>query len=146
MPFFSVCDPMCSPVQILFIVTILDLAWSAGGSIIFGEYILKAASQDPGRWTLRFVGFGCVTFALIIHGTALKWGLRLQNLLGILKILVLVVVVGTGFVALSGNMEIEKPRNFENIFEGTTRSPSSFCLALYNVYSIHYVANPYVLI
>ena len=104
---------------------------------MFGEYILKAANQDPGRWSLRFAGFGCITFAFIIHGTALKWGLRLQNLLGILKILVLLVVVGTGFVALSGNMKIEKPHNFENIFEGTTRSPSAFCLGLYNVYFIY---------
>ena len=46
----------------------------------------------------------------------------------------LFIVIGTGFVALSGNMKIEKQHNFENIFEGTTRSPSAFCLGVYNVY------------
>ncbi|RDB26393.1 High-affinity methionine permease [Hypsizygus marmoreus] len=109
------------------------LAWTAGNSLVFGEYILKAANHEPGRWSLRFAGFGCITFALLIHGTALKWGLRLQNFLGMFKILVLLIVVSTGFVALSGHLKVEKPRNFENIFEGTTASLSSFCLSLYSV-------------
>ncbi|KAF8885470.1 amino acid/polyamine transporter I [Infundibulicybe gibba] len=109
------------------------LAWAAGNSLVFGEYILRAANREPGRWTLRLVGFACITFALILHGTALKWGLRLQNFLGIFKILVLLFVIITGFVALGGHMKVEKPHNFSNAFEGTTASASSFCLSLYNV-------------
>lgn len=108
-------------------------AWAAGNSVIFGEYILQAANVDPGRWTLRLVGFACITFSLLIHGTALKWGLRLQNFLGVLKILVLIIVIITGFVALAGHMKVPKPNNFSNAFEGTTASASSFCLSLYNV-------------
>jgi amino acid transporter len=108
-------------------------AWAAGNSLVFGEYILRAANKEPGRWTLRLVGFACITFAMLIHGTALKWGLRLQNFLGIVKIGILVFVIITGFVALGGHMKVEKPRNFTNAFEGTTASASSFCLSLYNV-------------
>ncbi|TFK24801.1 high affinity methionine permease [Coprinopsis marcescibilis] len=109
------------------------LAWAAGNSLVFGEYILLAANAEPTRWRLRAVGFACITFAFVLHGTAVKWGLRLQNVLGIIKILVLVFVIITGFVALGGHMNIEKPNNFENAFEGTTASASSFCLSLYNV-------------
>ncbi|KIJ25570.1 hypothetical protein M422DRAFT_33663 [Sphaerobolus stellatus SS14] len=109
------------------------LAWAAGNSLIFGEYILLAANVTPERWTLRLVGFACITFALVLHGSALKWGLRLQNFLGVFKILVLVVVIITGFVALAGHMKVPKPHNFDNAFEGTTASASSFCLSLYNV-------------
>jgi amino acid transporter len=109
------------------------LAWAAGNSLVFGEYILVAANVEPKRWTLRAVGFACITFAFLLHGTALKWGLRLQNFLGIFKILVLVFVVITGFVALGGHMKIDKPHNFTNAFEGTTANASSFCNALYNV-------------
>ncbi|PPQ92637.1 hypothetical protein CVT25_007716 [Psilocybe cyanescens] len=109
------------------------LAWAAGNSLVFGEYILLAANVDPTRWTLRLVGFACITFSVLLHGTALKWGLRLQNFLGIFKILVLVFIIITGFVALSGRMKIEKPNNFTNAFEGTTAGASSFCLSLYNV-------------
>ncbi|KAG6853729.1 hypothetical protein C0991_001967 [Blastosporella zonata] len=109
------------------------LAWAAGNSLVFGQYILLAANVEPGRWTLRLVGFACITFALLIHGTALKWGLRLQNFLGIVKIIILIFVIITGFVALGGHMNIEKPHNFRNAFEGTNASASSFCLSLYNV-------------
>lgn len=108
-------------------------AWAAGNSLVFGEYILRAANVEPGRWTLRLVGFACVTFAMVLHGTALKWGLRLQNVLGIFKIIILVFIIITGFVALGGHLRIEKPHNFTNAFEGTTASASSFCLSLYNV-------------
>lgn len=109
------------------------LAWAAGNSLVFGEYILVAANVEPKRWTLRAVGFACITFAFLIHGTALKWGLRVQNFLGIFKILVLLFVVITGFVALGGHMKVPKPNNFSNAFEGTTANASSFCTALYNV-------------
>ncbi|KAF8661271.1 hypothetical protein AX16_001372 [Volvariella volvacea WC 439] len=109
------------------------LAWAAGNSLVFGEYILRAANRTPTPWTLRAVGFACLTFALLLHGTALKWGLRLQNFLGTIKVLVLLFVIITGFVALGGHMRIEKPNNFSNAFEGTTASASSFCLSLYNV-------------
>ncbi|KAJ2926324.1 hypothetical protein H1R20_g10773, partial [Candolleomyces eurysporus] len=109
------------------------LAWAAGNSLVFGEYILRAANVEPSRWTLRLVGFACITFAWLLHGTALKWGLRLQNFLGIIKIIVLLFIVITGFVALGGHMKIEKPNNFSNAFEGTTASASSFCLSLYSV-------------
>ncbi|TFK34255.1 high affinity methionine permease [Crucibulum laeve] len=109
------------------------LAWAAGNSLVFGEYILRAANVEPGRWTLRLVGFACITFALLLHGLALKWGLRLQNFLGIFKIFVLIFVIITGFVALGGHMKVPKPDNFSNAFEGTTANASSFCLSLYNV-------------
>jgi len=109
-------------------------AWAAGNSLVFSEYILLAANVEPTRWTLRLVGFACMTFALLIHGVALRWGLRLQNFLGISKILVLVFVIITGFVALGGHMKVPKTNNFTNAFQGTTVSASSFFLSLYNVY------------
>ncbi|KAF9048972.1 high affinity methionine permease [Panaeolus papilionaceus] len=109
------------------------LAWAAGNSLVFGEYILLAANVQPTRWTLRWVGFACITFAFLLHGTAMKWGLRLQNFLGVFKVIVLLFVIITGFVALGGHMKVDKPNNFTNAFEGTTASASSFCLSLYNV-------------
>ncbi|KLT39208.1 high affinity methionine permease [Cutaneotrichosporon oleaginosum] len=110
------------------------LGWASGNSIVFGEYILRAANQDaPGQWTRRLIGFAGITFCFLLHGTRLRWGLYLQNVLGTLKILILLVVVITGFVALGGHLKVPKPNNFSNAFEGTTASASSFCLSLYNV-------------
>ncbi|KAF9552197.1 high affinity methionine permease [Agrocybe pediades] len=94
------------------------LAWAAGNSLVFGEYILLAAQVEPTRWTLRLVGFACVSFAVLIHGTALKLGLCLQNFLGIFKVLVLLFIVVTGWVALGGHM-----RDFETDANGVGLVP-----------------------
>lgn len=109
------------------------VGWAASTSIVFGEYALRALNRDPTHWQLRLVGFACITFALLLHGTALKWGLRLQNVLGVFNIMILVFVIITGAFALGGYMMVEKPHNFRNPFEGTTASTSSFCSSLYSV-------------
>ncbi|KAF8718951.1 hypothetical protein AX14_011629 [Amanita brunnescens Koide BX004] len=107
--------------------------WAASTSIIFGEYTLRALNMEPTHWQLRLVGFTCITFSLLLHGTSLKWGLRVQNVLGVFNILILAVVIVTGFLALDGHMKVEKPNNFRRPFEGTTASVSSLCSGLYNV-------------
>ncbi|PPQ92638.1 hypothetical protein CVT25_007717 [Psilocybe cyanescens] len=118
--------------------------FSANAVLLAGEYVLLVANVDPTHWTCRLVGFTCITFSVLFHGTALKCGLRLQNFLLIFKILVLVFIIITGFVALSGRMKIEKPNTFTNAFEGPTAGASSVCLSLYNQvsYAIVEVKNP----
>ena len=69
------CSAMLSPC----LVSNSTSAWAAGNSLVFGEYILLAANIEPTRWTLRLVGFACITFAFLIHGVALRWGLCLQE-------------------------------------------------------------------
>lgn len=98
------------------------LGWAGSNSVVFGEYILHAADVEVNRWNQRGVGLACVTAAFLIHGLALKWGLRLQNFLGIIKLLILLLIVVSGFVALGGHLKIEKPHNFDNAFAGTTGS------------------------
>ncbi len=84
----------------------------------------------------------CVTWAFLLHSTALKWGLRTQNVLGIFQIMVIVMVAGTGFVALrngvQGGTGFPEDRwrgrdNFKDVWKGTTLSVSSVCLGLYSV-------------
>jgi amino acid transporter len=123
------------------------LAYSAGNSLVFGEYILKAFSSSheaPSPFVLKLTGFGCLTFTMLLHGCAVNWGLRLQNALGMFKIIVLVIVIGSGAYALVAGLggEIDSTngramtpwqKNFEHPFEGSTSSMTSFCLGLYNV-------------
>ncbi len=98
------------------------LGWAGSNSVVFGEYILNAANVEVGRWNQRGVGLACVTSAFLIHGLALKWGLRLQNLLGGIKLVVLLLIIVSGFAALGGHLKVEKPDNFSHAFEGTTGS------------------------
>ncbi|MBE3049516.1 amino acid permease, partial [Candidatus Bathyarchaeota archaeon] len=110
------------------------LGWAASNSVAFGEYILHAAQVEVTRWNQRGIGLACITAAFLIHGLALKWGLRLQNLLGLIKIGVVLVIVVAGWAALAGRVKLDKkPDNFTNAFEGTTGSAYGVVTALYNV-------------
>jgi amino acid transporter len=98
------------------------LGWAGSNSVIFGEYILNAANVEVNRWNQRGVGLACITSAFLIHGLALKWGLRLQNLLGTIKLFILLLIIVSGFAALGGHLKVEKPNNFSHAFAGTTGS------------------------
>ena len=77
----------------------------------------------------------------LIHGIFLKLGLRLQNTLGALKLLVLFLILVSGFLYLAGvkgiqvGDEYEKPNNFtwDTFWEGSGTGPSAFVNDLYNV-------------
>jgi amino acid transporter len=77
------------------------LGWAGSNSVIFGEYILNAANVEVNRWNQRGVGLACITTAFLVHGLALKWGLRLQNLLGVIKLAVVLLIVVSGWVRFS---------------------------------------------
>lgn len=109
------------------------LGWAGSNSVVFGEYILYAAQVEVNRWNQRGVGLACITSAFLIHGLALKWGLRLQNILGVIKILILLLIIFSGFAALGGHLKIEKPNNFDHAFANTTGSAYGVVTALYNV-------------
>lgn len=109
------------------------LGWAAGNSVIFGEYILNAAQVEVTRWNQRGIGLACISAAFLIHATAVKWGLRLQNFLGIVKLIIILIITVTGWVALAGHLQVEKPHNFSNAFEGTRGSGYGIVTALYNV-------------
>lgn len=112
---------------------VILLGWAAGNSVAFGEYILNAAQVEPDRWNQRGVGLACLTTAFLIHGTALKWGLRLQNFIGYVKVGIILLIIVTGWVALAGHLRIPKPNNFSNAFEGTTGSAYGIVTSLYNI-------------
>lgn len=109
------------------------LGWAASNSVVFGQYVLSAAGVEPGRWNQRGIGLACLSFAFLVHSCALKWGLRLQNLLGLVKLAIILVIIVTGWVALAGHMKVDVPHNFKNAFEGTKGSGYGIVMALYNI-------------
>lgn len=108
------------------------LGWAASNSVVFGQYILNAAEIEVDRWNQRGIGLACLTVAFLIHAVAVKWGLRLVNFLGVVKLIVVAFISVTGWVALAGHTRVET-HNFKNAFEGTKGSGYSIVMALYNV-------------
>lgn len=78
---------------------VILLGWAGSNSVVFGEYILHAARVEVTRFNQRGIGLACITAAFLIHGTALKWGLRLQNLLGVIKLVIVLLIVVSGWVS-----------------------------------------------
>lgn len=112
------------------------LGWASGNSIVVGEYLLNAAEVEVTQWNSRAIGIGVITFAFIVNGINVKFGLFLGNLLGLFKIVIVLLITVTGWVALAGGIHtngFHAPDNFSNAFEG--ESPSGFGIvnALYNV-------------
>lgn len=93
------------------------LGFSSGNSLAFGRYILYAAGGElKDSYKARGVGVACATFAVVLHAVLPKWGIRLFNVLGIFKVVILVFIVFSGFAALAGRRLVPDPHNFDNAF------------------------------
>ncbi|KAH9941207.1 amino acid transporter [Epithele typhae] len=115
--------------------------WQAASVSVFGEYALHAIdpTQPPSPRTARLAGVACITFALLLHGTALNAGLRLQNALGMFKLLVLVGIALSGLAVLLGvpGFRIDNPPDnlkWENMWAGSLQGgANAFVTGLFTV-------------
>lgn len=137
-------------------------AISTGGSISFASYILRAATDDAqdGSWMNRGIAIAAVTgkppflqvtthhlltpfpilVACLVHAFAPRWGIWLSNGLGAFKLILLTLLVCTGFAALAGNTAVPTPKNFSSFHGpgwqpplGSASSASGYALALLQV-------------
>ncbi|KAF8157117.1 APC amino acid permease [Crassisporium funariophilum] len=114
---------------------------ATANSVVFSEYLLHSLSIEPTWFSTRLVAFSCLTFICLVHGTVLKWGVRLQNALGLFKLVVLALISVSGILCLVGvkgvqvRDEYEKPNNFkwDKLWEGSGTSANAFVSGLYNV-------------
>lgn len=115
--------------------------------------IVHALSVTPTRQNTRFFAFICVTFCFVVHGTFLKFGVHLQNTLGVFKLVILSAISILGLLCLAGvpgfsvRDGYDVPDNFrwETFWEGSNKSPNAFVTGLYNVIwsSILFLRLPY---
>lgn len=93
------------------------LGFSSGNALAFGRYCLFASgSSVADGWQARGIAIGCITFAVTLHSTLPKWGIRLFNVLGVFKVFILIFIVFSGFAALAGHRKVPNPHNFDNAF------------------------------
>ncbi|QPG76079.1 methionine permease [Brettanomyces nanus] len=110
------------------------LGWASGNSIVFGEYILTAAGVTVTRWNERGIGIACVTFAFLVHSINVKAGVYLQNVLGLFKLVIILIITVTGWVALGGGISGAPGKaNFHDSFSGTPVTGYGVVTALYNI-------------
>lgn len=93
------------------------LGFSSGNALAFGRYVLAASGTGLGDgWAARGIGVAATTFAVGLHAIFPKWGIRLVNVLGVFKVVILLFIVFSGFAALAGHLRIPQPNNFHNAF------------------------------
>lgn len=100
----------------VFTVQFVLFAISTGNTISFSSYLLRAATGDAqdGSWLNRGIAVASITVVCVIHSLAPRWGIWLSNCLGAFKLVLLSLVVCTGFAALSGRMAVPDPNNFSS--------------------------------
>ncbi|PPR03657.1 hypothetical protein CVT24_007771 [Panaeolus cyanescens] len=125
----------------IFTVYTLIMGTATANSVVFSEYLLHAFAIEPTYFHTRLVAFCCLTFVCFIHGTCLKWGLRVQNTLAAFKLVVLALISFSGILSLAGvpafrvKPEYEQPDNFRwhKFWEGSGTGMNAFVSGLYNV-------------
>ncbi|KAL2191415.1 amino acid transporter [Thermothelomyces heterothallicus CBS 203.75] len=101
----------------VFAVQIVLLGFSAGNALAFGRYVLLAVGHPmPDGWVPRLIAVACITLVVLLHALLPRWGLRLTNALGIFKVLVLLLIVFSGFAALAGYRLVPDPHNFDDFW------------------------------
>lgn len=86
---------------------------SASNAITASSYLLLAAGVESTTWKLRGIAIAAAAFAVGIHSVAPRVGRGLQDLLSAVKLFTLLFIVCTGFAALSGQLKVEQPHNFD---------------------------------
>ena len=74
----------------------------ATNSISFGIRVLEASGKPVDNFAVRGIAIAVVTFACLFHGTWRQGGIYLNNLFASTKVLMLLVIIVTGFVSYSG--------------------------------------------
>lgn len=114
----------------------LTMPWTAGNSIVTGEYILTAAGKEVTQWNSRGIALAVVTFAFAINAFNAKIGLWVANTLGSFKIIIILFIIITGWVGLGNGIKSKNfhpTHNFSNAFDGETPTGYGIVNALYNV-------------
>lgn len=87
----------------MFMSYVVFLGFSTPNCIVLGEYVMYALDVEANRWNVRTVAVAVITLLCIIHARYQDFGLRIINVLGVGKMLILVVVIISGIAgALMG--------------------------------------------
>ncbi|KZT38210.1 amino acid transporter [Sistotremastrum suecicum HHB10207 ss-3] len=110
---------------VIFASNAILLGFTASGCIV---------RHEAGRWTERGIALGVIAFVTLIHGLTPRAGVYLMNALSFFKIFILLFVVITGWVVLSGKTHIADPHaNFRHAFAGSSHKPNDYATATFKV-------------
>jgi len=141
----------------MFMSYVVLLGFSTPNCIVLGEYVMYALEIEANRWNVRLVAVFVISLLCFIHARYPTLGLRIINVLGVGKMLILSIVIISGLAGfLSGVGSSTAPlaiatrrlhpdsysslsrlstaqRNFSNLFKGSSTQPHDYATALLKI-------------
>lgn len=106
------------------------------GCITFASNVILAADTKVSEHTSRGIAGAAMVFVALMHGLTPKLGVKVMNVIGVIKIGIVVFIVITRWVVLAGGTRVKDPHaSFRNAFEGSARTSNPYATALYKVLS-----------
>lgn len=117
----------------LFLWVALVIITPTGNAIIaltFANYMLQPffPSCEPPDVPVRLVAATCLCLLTFVSCASVKWANKVQVFFTVAKVLALIIIIITGFVALY----LGKTDSFENSFEGSATEPGAYAVAFYS--------------
>ena len=83
----------------------------------------------------RGIAGAAMIFVSLMHALTPRLGVKIMNVTGVVKVVILLFIVVTGFVVLGGGVpRIDEPgKSFRNAFEGSSASGNQYATALFKV-------------
>lgn len=82
----------------LFGVSFLILGTTAANSVAFGQNVLLASQVDLTPGKVCAIALAGNTFCCLLHSISRRWGIRLNNVLGSVKFLMLIFIILIGLI------------------------------------------------
>ncbi|OJJ55215.1 hypothetical protein ASPSYDRAFT_184836 [Aspergillus sydowii CBS 593.65] len=122
-------------VTVIFAVQAVALGFTAQGCIVFVSNMVLASGKEASEWEERGIAIAVVSFITLVHVFLPNWGVRGMNVIGVIKIILLLFIVVTGWVVLSGRVHsVQDPyASFHNSFAGSATSSNLYATALFKV-------------
>ena len=97
---------------------------TATNSVAFAAAIIRGTGAKPSdhTGTIAVIAIAANTFCVLLHSMSRKWGVRFNNVFGMLKLAMLLVMIIFGFVWLNEHKDVTN-ENFRNSFS-TEKSPT----------------------
>lgn len=126
-------------VTIIFAVYVVILNFSSPSCIVFAENILISAGHRADLWAVRGIAIGSICFVVLLHGFTPRLGVYVMNVLTLFKTVVLLIIVVTGWIVLSGKTRVKDPHvNFRHAFAGSSSSAHDYATAMFAVLFTYY--------
>jgi amino acid transporter len=93
----------------MFMSYVVLLGFSTPNCIVLGEYVMYAMEIDANRWNVRSIAVAVITLICFIHARYQRLGLRIINVLGVGKMLILVIVILSGIAGMLMGVGSSKP-------------------------------------